>query len=42
MKDMPYMELVGNLMYATVATKPNLFNAMSIVHQFVLNPFKEH
>jgi hypothetical protein len=42
MKDVPCTELVGNLMYAMVATKLNFLNAMNIVRQFMLDPFKEH
>jgi hypothetical protein len=42
MKDVPYMKLVGNLMYAMVATRPNLSNAMNIVHQFMSNPSRKH
>jgi hypothetical protein len=42
MKDVPYTKLVGSLMYAMVATRPNLFNAVNIVHQFMSNPSREH
>jgi hypothetical protein len=40
--DMPYKELLGNLMYAKVATRRDFFNVMNIVNQFMLGPFKEH
>jgi hypothetical protein len=35
MMDVPYKELVGSLMYAMVATRPNFFNVMIIVSQFM-------
>ncbi len=42
MKDIPYKELVGNLMYAMVATIPYLYNAINIVSQFMFEPSIEH
>jgi len=31
MKKIPYKELIGNLMYAMVASRPNLSNSMNVV-----------
>jgi hypothetical protein len=42
MMDVSYKELVGSLMYAMVAIRPNLFNVVIIVSQFMLGLSKEH
>jgi hypothetical protein len=31
MKKIPYKELIGNLMYAMVTSRPNLSNSMNVV-----------
>ena len=42
MKDIPYQEEVGSLMYAIVATRPDLAFAVSMVSQFVSKPGLVH
>jgi hypothetical protein len=32
MKKVPYKKLIGNLMYAMVATRPDLSNSMNVVN----------
>ena len=38
MKKVPYREAVGSLMYATVATHPDITFAISTLSQFLENP----
>ncbi|KAG2883895.1 hypothetical protein PC117_g25918 [Phytophthora cactorum] len=42
MKDIPYREVVGSLMYLMVGTRPDLAFYMREVSQFLSNPGKEH
>ncbi len=40
--DVPYKELVDNLIYAMVATRLDLSNAMNIINQFMSDPSRKH
>jgi hypothetical protein len=42
MKDIPYQEAVGSLMYAMVATRPDLAFAVSVVSRFMSKPGPMH
>lgn len=42
MKDVPYRELVGALMYASVATRPDIAYAVSQVSRFLNEPAQQH
>jgi hypothetical protein len=42
MPRVPYSNVVGNLMYAMICTKPDLAHAVSVVSRFMHNPGKEH
>jgi hypothetical protein len=38
MKSMPYAPTVGSLMYAMVATRPDIVHAVGVVSRFMYNP----
>ena len=38
----PYREIIGSLMYAGMATRPDIVFAVSVLSQFVHNPAKPH
>jgi hypothetical protein len=42
MKTVPYREAIGSLMYASVATQPNITFAVSTLSQFLENPGELH
>jgi ATP-binding cassette subfamily B (MDR/TAP) protein 1 len=42
MKSMPYAPVVGSLMYAMVATRPNIAHAVRVVSRFMHNPGRPH
>ena len=42
MKKMPYREAIGSLMYAAVATRPDIAFAVSYLSQFLENPGEAH
>ncbi len=42
MKRVPYREAIGSLMYASVATRPNITFAVSTLSQFLDNPGEAH
>jgi hypothetical protein len=42
MADVPYRELVGSLMYAAVATRPDIAHAITALSQFLENPGRAH
>jgi Reverse transcriptase (RNA-dependent DNA polymerase) len=42
MQDVPYCEAVGSLMYATVATRPDIAFAIGILSRFSTNPRHAH
>jgi Reverse transcriptase (RNA-dependent DNA polymerase) len=42
MKSIPYMEAIGSLMYASIATCPNITFAISTLSQFLDNPGPAH
>ena len=42
MKRMPYREAIGSLMYASVATRPDITFAISTLSQFLDNPGSTH
>ena len=42
MKSVPYTPVVGSLMYAMVATQPNITHAVGVVSRFMHNPGLPH
>src|SRR5258708_31896945 len=42
MKNVPYREAVGSLMYAAMGTRPDIAFATSTVAQFLENPGRDH
>ena len=40
MENIPYLSVVGSLMYSMVCTRPDLAHAMSVVSRFMTNPGK--
>ena len=42
MKNVPYREAVGKLMYLMLGTRPDLAYAISVLSRFVANPGEEH
>jgi hypothetical protein len=42
MKLVPYAPAVGSLMYAMVATQPDIAHAVGIVSRFIHNPDRAH
>jgi hypothetical protein len=42
MSHIPYSNVVGNLMYAMICTRPDLAHAVSVVSRFMHDPVKEH
>ena len=42
MADVPYRELIGSLMYASVATRPDVAHAITALSQFLENPGRVH
>ena len=42
MKGIPYASAVGSLMYAMVATRPDLAYAVGVVSRYMANPGKRH
>jgi hypothetical protein len=42
MSHIPYSNVVGNLMYAMICTRPDLAHDVSVVSRFMHNPVKEH
>jgi len=42
MKKMPYREAIGSLMYAAIATRPDISYAISTLSQFLENPGEAH
>ena len=42
MKDIPYRNLVGSLMYLAVWTRPDLAMAVSTLSRFCQNPGRKH
>ena len=42
MSTIPYVNVVGSVMYAMVYTRPDLSYGMSVVSRFMADPSKEH
>lgn len=42
MSRVPYANVVGNLMYAMVSTRPDISHAVGVVSRFMANPGEEH
>ena len=42
MTNVPYRELIGSLMYAAVATRPDIAHAITALSQFLENPGRVH
>jgi len=42
MKYVPYLSVVGSLVYAMICTRPNIAYALGVVRRFLTNPRKEH
>jgi hypothetical protein len=42
MSHIPYSNVVGNLMYVMICTRPDLTHVVSVVSRFMHNPGKEH
>ena len=42
MKSVPYAPVVGSLMYAMVATRPDISHAVGVVSRFMHNPGRSH
>ena len=42
MYHVPYVNVVGNLMYAMVSTRPNISHAVRVVSRFMENLGEEH
>jgi len=42
MKDIPYQSAVGSLMYAMIATRPDIAAAVGVVCRFMSNPTRQH
>ncbi|MCO5556292.1 hypothetical protein L7F22_009838 [Adiantum nelumboides] len=42
MKGIPYASTCGSLMYAMVATRPNIAHAVGVVSRYMSNPSKAH
>ena len=42
MKSVPYAPAVGSLMYAMVATRPDISHAVGVVSRFMHNPDRSH
>jgi len=42
MSCVPYVSVVGSLMYAMVCTRPNISHAMGVLSRFMSKPGKEH
>ena len=42
MSHVPYANVVGNLMYAMVSTRPDISHAVGVVSRFMSNPGEEH
>jgi ATP-binding cassette subfamily B (MDR/TAP) protein 1 len=42
MKSVPYAPTVGSLMYAMVATQPDIAHAVGVVSRFMHNPGRPH
>ena len=42
MRNVPYAQAVGNLMYAMTSTRPDICHAFGFVSRFQSNPGKEH
>ena len=42
MKSVPYAPAVGSLMYAMVATRPDIAHAIGVVRRFMHNPGRSH
>ncbi|XP_063800307.1 uncharacterized protein LOC134968742 [Pseudophryne corroboree] len=42
MKEIPYQNAVGSLMYASIGTCPNITHAVNWASHFAINPGKQH
>ena len=42
MKSVPYAPAVGSLMYAMVATRPDISHAVGVISRFMHNPDRSH
>jgi hypothetical protein len=42
MSHVPYVSVVGSLMYAMFCTRPNIAHAMGVLSRHMLKPGKEH
>jgi hypothetical protein len=42
MKNIPYCEAIGSLMYASIATHPNIMFTVLVLSQFLDNPREVH
>lgn len=42
MKYVPYVSVVGSLMYVMVCTRPNIAHVIGMVSRFLSNPDREH
>jgi hypothetical protein len=42
MSRVPYVSVVGSLMYAMVCTRPNIAHAVGVLSRYMSKPGKEH
>lgn len=42
MSRVPYENVVGNLMYAMISTRPDISHGVGVVRRFMENPGEEH
>ena len=42
MSHVPYANVVGNLIYAVVSTRPHISHVVGVVNRFMENPGEEH
>ena len=42
MSNIPYLVIIGNLMYAVVCTGPDIAHAIGVVNRYMRNPGMEH
>lgn len=42
MANVPYVSIIGSLMYAMVCTRPDIAHAVKVVSKYMSNPGKQH